>query len=208
MSKKVFVSVVLLAAFFFASAESASAKMRFVYPVKFVCGYNNTNVGVTGPLLNQAAGEPTVKFGNYATDINIYNFNIYGSPSGLEHTILEKSVILLVDRGVPVGREPRTVLPVYSETLNLPFNGATMDDCNRIAEMIWGFVPSPFPITIGFLVVGSTDAVDITAVYTAETCSNWLYSPVKLECLNPAGNQQGLGVSIDVRQITGHQVAD
>lgn len=208
MSKKIFVSVVLLATFFLFNAESASAKARYIYSVKFVCGYNNTNVGLTGALLNQSAGEPTVKFGNYATDINIYNFNIYGTPTGLGYTVLEKSVILLVDRGVPVGREPRTVMPVYSETLDLPFNGATMDDCNRIAEMIWGFVPTPFPLTIGFLVVGSTDEVDITAVYTAETCSNWLYSPVKLECLNTAGNQQGLGVSIDVRQVNGHQIAN
>lgn len=208
MSKKVFASVILLTTFFLFNAESASAKARFIYSVKFVCGYNNSNVGVGGIHLDKKEGEPTVKFGNYATDINIYNFNIYGTPTGLGYTVLEKSVILLVDRGIPVGREPRTVGPVWSETLNLPFNGATMDDCNRIAEMIWGFIPTPFPLTIGFLVIGSTDEVDVTAVYTAETCSNWVFSPINLDCLDPTGRQQGVGVSIEVDQINGHQIAN
>jgi hypothetical protein len=81
-----------------------------------------------------------------------------------------------------------------------------MDDCNRIAELIWGAVPTPYPLTIGFLVVGSTVELDVTAVYTAQTCSNWLASPVKLECLDPTGKQQGVSSSIDVDQITGHQL--
>ena len=45
---------------FLAGAQAASAKYLYSYAVKFVCGYNNSNVGSSGSLL---AGEPPVKFG-------------------------------------------------------------------------------------------------------------------------------------------------
>jgi hypothetical protein len=67
--------------------------------------------------------------------------------------------------------------------------------------MIWGFVPTPFPITIGYLTITSTHELDVTAVYTAQACSNWVQSPSKLECLDSLGKQQGVSVSIDVERI-------
>jgi hypothetical protein len=54
------------------------------YSVKFVCGYQP-------PLLSGAAvGESVVKPGNYATDINIHNYNF-------KSTTIKKFVIVLVD---------------------------------------------------------------------------------------------------------------
>ena len=205
MSRKVVLHGALVAILFFAGVQVASAKILYSYAVKFVCGYNPDNVGIYGDLLDKRGGEPTVKFGNYATDINIYNFNIYGDPAQMP-PYLEKRVLLLVDKGVPVGREPRTVGASGGELIMLPYGNATMDDCNRIAEMIWGAVPTPFPLTIGFLVVGSTVELDVTAVYTAQTCSNWLVSPAKLECLNPNGQPTNGSISIDVDQITGRKL--
>lgn len=205
MSRKTMLHGVLIAVLFLTGAQAASAKILYSYAVKFVCGYNPDNVGIYGDLLDKRGGEPTVKFGNYATDINIYNFNIYGDPTVMP-PILEKRVLVLVDRGVPVGREPRVVGASGGEVITLPYGNATMDDCNRIAEMLWGAVPTPFPLTIGFLIVGSTVELDVTAVYTAQTCSNWLVSPVKLECLNPNGQPTNGSISIDVDQITGRKL--
>lgn len=207
MSRKIFLSAALIAVFVLAGAQAASAKIIFSYAVKFVCGYNPDNLGIYGDLLDKRGGEPTVKFGNYATDINIYNFNIYGDASVMP-PFLEKRVLLLVDRGVPVGREPRTVGSSGGELIQLPYGNATMDDCNRIAELIWGAVPTPYPLTIGFLIVGSTIELDITAVYTAETCSNWLASPERLDCLDPTGKQTSSSASIDVVPISGHRIAN
>jgi hypothetical protein len=211
MSRKVWIHAVVAAALVFTSAEAASAKFLYSYAVKFVCGYNNTNVGLTG--LTQwpwgiRAGEPSVKFGNYATEINIYNFNVDSTqPSD---AIIGKDVILLVDRGLPVAREPRKAKATVSDSITLLSQEATMDDCNRIGELLYGAtaVPTPFPLTIGFLVIQSTVELDVTAVYTAEVCSNWVFSPDKLDCLPADGTAQGagLGVSIDVRQVTGHKL--
>lgn len=207
MARKVLLHGALVAVLAIVGAQAASAKIIYSYTVKFVCGYNPDNVGYYGDLLDKRGGEQTVKFGNYATDVNIYNFNIYGDPAVIP-PILEKRVLLLVDRGVPVGREPRTVGASGGDVITLPYGNATMDDCNRIAEMLWGAVPSPFPLTIGFLIVGSTVELDITAVYTAQTCSNWLFSPVKLECLNANGQPSDGSVSIDVDQINGRKIAN
>lgn len=186
-------------------AFAAAAKEQYVYSVKFVCGYNNSNVGTVfnpdGSL--KATGEPSVKFGNYATEINIIWPEIYiPGPA-----FVFKHLMVLVDRGIPVGREPRVVssLP-YADSVQLGSLQGTMDDCNRIAELLWGAVPSPFPLTIGYLTITSTHEIDVTAVYTAEACSNWLLSPTRLDCLDPLGKQQGVSVSIDVEKVEGRKL--
>jgi len=185
-----------------AGAQAASAKYLYSYAVKFVCGYNNTNIGTSN---GSEAGEPTVKFGNYATDINIYNFNV--DPSFPTDAIIGKDVIVLVDHGKPVGREPKFVKASAGDGITLKSGEATMDDCNRIGELLFpAGVPIPFPHMIGFLVIQSTVELDVTAVYTAQTCSNWVFSPEKLECLDATGRQQGVSLSIDVRQVTGHKL--
>jgi len=211
MSRKVWIHAVAFAALTLAGAQAASAKFLYSYAVKFVCGYNPSNVGFTPfawPWDLTRAGEPPVKFGNYATEINIYNFNV--NPDVPTDAFIGKDVILLVDRGLPVGREPRKAKAIVSDGITLLSQEATMDDCNRIGELLYGVgnVPTPFPLTIGFLVIQSTVDLDVTAVYTAETCSYWALSPQKLDCLPPAGTDQnvGLGVSIDVRQVTGHKL--
>ena len=208
MSRKVWIHAVAIAALVFLGAQAASAKYLYSYAVKFVCGYNPSNLGYPDLWPWARAGEPSVKFGNYATEINIYNFNV--DPSVPTDAIIGKDVILLVDRGLPVGREPRKTRATVSDGITLFSQEATMDDCNRIGELLYGVgnIPTPFPLTIGFLVIQSTVELDVTAVYTAEVCSNWVFSPDKLDCLSTAGAQQGTGVglSIDVRQVTGHKL--
>lgn len=185
-----------------AGAQEARAKEQFSYSVKFVCGFNDSNVGMS--VAGVAEGEPSVKFGNYATEINLVWPEIY-----LEETNqVFKHLVVLVENGKPVGREPNVVrAKSYIDSIALPALSGTMDDCNRIAELLWGAVPTPFPLTIGYLVITSTHELDVTAVYTAEVCSNWSKDAKTLACLDPEGQQQGMSVSIDVEKVAGRRLA-
>jgi len=185
-----------------ATAGEALAKEQFAYSVKFVCGYNPTNVGLS--LDGKSEGEPPVKFGNYATEINIVWPEIYLEG---ETAFVFKHLLVLVDRGVPVGREPKVVpAHAYVDSVQLTSLSGTMDDCNRIAELLWGTVPTPYPLTIGYLVITSTHELDVTAVYTSQACSNWVNSPIRLDCLDNTGRQMGVSTSIDVRKVEGRKL--
>ena len=203
MSRKSWMSGFLALAIALTAAQAASAKYAYSYAVKFVCGYNPLNLGVEpdGTL----AGEPAVKFGNYATEVNIYNFNLYGDPPITTATI-EKRFLVLVKDGVPVGREPKVVDLSGLDRIELTTGQATMDDCNRIAQVLWNKVPTPFPLTIGYLVILSTVELDVTTVYTSQACSNWVNSPEKLDCLDAGGKQQGVSSSIHVNQVQGRKL--
>ena len=208
MSRKVWIQGAAILVLALTGAQAASAKYLYSYAVKFVCGYNNTNLGLTTNAAGQQVqqGEATVKFGNYATDINIFNFNVDSSLP--PEAIIQKNLILLVSKGEPVGREPRAVGTTAIDNITLKSQEATMDDCNRIGELLWGpgNIPTPFPLTIGFLVIQSTVELDITAVYTSQACSNWVFAGPKMECLDTTGRQQGVSSAIDVHQITGHRL--
>ena len=169
MLRRISVHALLFALLALAGAQAASAKYLYSYAVKFVCGYNNTNIGTSN---GTDAGEPTVKFGNYATDINIYNFNV--DPTVPTDAIIGKDVIVLVDHGKPVGREPKFVKASAADGITLKSGEATMDDCNRIGELLWGAVPIPFPHMIGFLVIQSDE------YYTSQ---------VAYETFNPPGSE-------------------
>jgi hypothetical protein len=72
----------------------------------------------------------------------------------------------------------------------LPPHSATMDDCCRIAELLFGDIPpSPIPLTIGFLEITSREELSVTAVYTSS-------------------NLTSHAVDIDVEQIQGRKLSD
>lgn len=172
------------------------------YAVKFVCGFQNRNIGIG--LAGEEGGEPTVKLGNYATDINIFN------PS-LDTTIeyfVNKKVIVLVDKGFPVGREPFPQGPRAFDGVGLGGCQAVMDDCNRIYELLgMPAPPPPAPLMVGFLVIQSPVELDVTAVYTAEVCGDWVTVGNQLMCQDNNGLRDfGAGISIDVEQIAGRYV--
>lgn len=187
-----------------AAAREAAAKEQYVYSVKFVCGYQATNVGASNDAAARKEGEPSVKFGNYATEINLIWPEIY---LGDQQAFIFKHLTVLVDQGKPVGREPKVALPrAYIDSIQLPSLGATMDDCNRIAELLWGAVPTPYPITIGYLVITSTHELDVTAVYTSQACSNWSSTgTTNLGCLR-ADDGGSVSSSIDVEKIEGRKL--
>lgn len=151
---------------------------RWNYAVKFVCGLQR-------PV--QEPGETIVKAGNYATEINIFN------PFTLQ-TPIRKRVILLVDEGKAIGREPEQQGPRGFDRIALNPSFATMDDCNRLWFLTHPGLPLPFPmpLTIGFLVLDSPRELDIDAVYTAATPG-----------FPGAVNQ---GISIDVERVAGRRL--
>jgi len=131
------------------------------FAVKFVCGEQPADqAGQPIP------GEPAVKPGNYATEINIHNPHYVGPVQ------IRRKALLLVDHGSPVARAPQTAAPqAFSPLFALPDDGATMEDCNSI----WALLnpgtppPSPLPLTIGYLVIVSPANLDVVAVTTATT---------------------------------------
>jgi len=160
------------------SAQPARAQAAlFQYSAKFVCGLQR----VHSP--NQP-GEPVVKPGNYATEINIHNIQFTQQPA-------YKSVVLVVRNGEPVGREPNAQPPTPFIGVPMPPRHAMMDDCNQLWEMAFPGgppPPNPMPLTIGYLSIISLADFDVDAVYTAQA-----FQPATAETLESP--------SIDVERV-------
>lgn len=153
------------------------------FATKFVCGYQKPQW--------PEGGEPPVKPGNYATEINIFNYNTIS-------VNVRKQVLLLVRDTNPIGREPNFVPVSVTDGITLPPGTATMDDCNRIWRLLnpGTPIPTPMPLMIGYLNIISTQGPDLTvnAVYTAGV---------------PGPNTAGTppqNVSIDVENVVGKRV--
>jgi hypothetical protein len=154
------------------------------YAVKFVCGMQPPLQTATG---QPGLGEPVVKPGNYATEINIHNFMYREVP-------LRKKIVLLVEDTKPIGREPESQGPRAFDRIVLKPDWATMDDCNRIWQLLnpnAPALPAIMPLMIGYLVIISPVDLDVDAVYTAEV-------PGRLEV-----GKDPTGISIDVERING-----
>lgn len=190
-------------------AQASFAKEQYVYSVKYVCGFNPNNIGISNDFTKKE-GEPPVKFGNYATEVNILWPEIY---LGDQNAFVFKHIVSLVEAGKPVGREPRVIdARQYVDSVQLRGLQGTMDDCNRIIELLTGGVPTPMPLYIGYFVITSTHELEVTAVYTAEVCTNWTTSdgtplPASLDCIDAIKNStSGAGISIDVEHIPGRKL--
>lgn len=123
----------------------------FSYAVKFVCGVQDACSCGCGPVVP----------GRYATEINIYNHND-------QKASITKHVVPIVIAGAAAGREPGTVRRGKADSIDLPPRTATMDDCCRLSELIFGAEPDgQMPLTIGYLEILSPIELNVTAVYTA-----------------------------------------
>jgi hypothetical protein len=139
---------------------------ELVYSVKFVCGEQ--------PACGCAC--TSVQPGRYATDINIHNY-------GIKEVVIRKRFIPVVLAGAPAGKSPKSSAVQAEDKIVLPPQTATMDDCCRIAELLFKGAPaSALPITIGFVEIRANGPIAVTAVYTAT-------------------GLDASGVSIDVEQI-------
>ena len=143
----------------------------FVYSVKFICGVQPECGCECAP----------VQPGAYATEINIHNYS-------LKPIEVVKRFVPVVLASAPVGREPRVAGVRAEDKIVLPAQTATMDDCCRIAELLFGGqAPSPIPLTIGFLELTASAAIAVTAVYTAS-------------------DPKSGGISLAVEQIAGRRL--
>ena len=137
------------------AAPALTGTYYWSYAAKFVCGFQPVNPST-------AAGEPVVKPGNYATEINIHNPNFKG-------VLLIKRFIVLVD-GALIVREPLTAGTIAVPNMDLPANSATLDDCNGIwvATHTNPVVtpPNPMPSFIGYLLILSPLDLNVNAVFT------------------------------------------
>lgn len=130
---------------------------RYVYSVKYVCGVHHDDHGCP------------VRPGAYATEININN------PTSREARV-EKLFLALGRDGEPKGREPNYVRPEAKDSIVLPPQSATMDDCCRISELLGTSLDK---LNIGFVQITSDVELDVVAVYTASSIEP--NSPVSID---------------------------
>lgn len=169
---------------------TSTAQYLWSFSAKFVCGFQD-KLASTGQ-----AFEPPVKPGNYATDINIHNYNY-------RDLKIHKKLLVLVGTTLPgaVGaiafahREPDVARPYKFVSMPLGPDEATMDDCDAIWRMAnqTGQQLQPGALTIGYLVIISQLDLDIDVVYTAEV---WAKAPGQLQ-------PDPTSISIDVTRVTG-----
>jgi hypothetical protein len=135
--------------------------MPFIYNVKFVCGQAQTKEFIVNP-------------GIYTTEINILNFDNEKTAE-----ILKLFIPVVLDNRA-IGREPKFGKPLGKDSIKLPANTATMDDCLKITKAL----NTGNGLKIGFLKIESNLELAVTAVYTVmDTASK--------------------NVSIDVEEISG-----
>lgn len=122
----------------------------FIYPVKFICGEQAECDCSCAPVAP----------GRYATEINIHNYSS-------KEVAIQKRFVPVVLAGAPVGREPRAAAERAEDKIVLPPHTATLDDCCRAAELMFGAGgPSNMPLTVGFLEITANADIAVTAVYT------------------------------------------
>jgi hypothetical protein len=127
----------------------------FLYSVKFICGEQK----------DDCCGCAPVRPGRYSTEINIHNYH------GKEAPVLKRGIPTVL-AGAAIGREPNFKAPATRELIRLPAHTATMDDCCRLQELLFGApTGGPMPLTIGILEILSTVDLAVTAVYTASDCN-------------------------------------
>jgi hypothetical protein len=152
------------------------------FAAKFVCGFQTHVQPPAGAL----PGEPIVKPGNYATEINIHNPNF--RPASLK-----KRVIVLVD-GDAVHAEPVSVGPAGGAVMELPGDFATLDDCNTLwtlAHPNSPVIPTPMPLFIGYLVILTPLDLNVNTVFTTNAPGDLGSSPSSnsIDVLTVAGKR-------------------
>lgn len=160
------------------AAPASAQNLEWVYAVPFVCGFQPPVAG---------GGEPVVKPGNYATQIDLHNPH-YNAVD------VRKKFILLVDNSAIVGREPNQRPPSAFDNIFLGPDWATLDDCVRIWTLTHPGLPIPaqLPLNKGYVVFLTKEEIDVDAIYTALVPGNLGAAPT--------------GNSIDVERIEGKQV--
>jgi hypothetical protein len=141
---------------------------RHVYSVKFLCGEQSDGCYHCGP----------VRPGAYATEINIHNYHA-------RDVRISRRVLPLVLAGAARGRGPKVTGPLAVDSILLPAQSATMEDCCRITELLLGAPPSGLvPLTAGVIEIVSAVELAVTAVYTVSNGNKGAVS-IDVETIQP-----------------------
>jgi hypothetical protein len=154
------------------AAANDDVGFKFQYAAKFVCG--------------QSFRQIEFQAGKYSTAVNVHN------PSGEAFVLLRKKIAMTSTDRPEEGPEFRGKVSEYIFE-DLGPDQAFAVDCEEIpSEFISDFpgIPGTLNLVEGFLVIESTESIDVTAVYTA---SGW------------PGAQSRVS-SIDVEQIRERQL--
>lgn len=116
------------------------------YSVKFTCG--------TQPDGCDCA---PVRPGQYATQISIHNHSQAA-------VTIRKRFIPVVLAGAPAGREPKFGTSRADDSIELPPHTATMDDCCRITNLLFGAPVDA--LAIGVMEILAPRDVSVTAMYS------------------------------------------
>ncbi len=144
-----------------AASPAAQPAGYYSFSVKFVCGKQ-------GNFEPQVA---SVRPGFYATEINIHNYNN-------REVSIRKYFTPLVIYEDAIGREPRYSEIRARDGIVLPPRTATMDDCQRITELLG--LPADAHV-IGFMELESTHDLSVDAVYTVQGFGNTPDTAIEVE---------------------------
>ncbi|MEO8627210.1 MAG: CARDB domain-containing protein [Betaproteobacteria bacterium] len=129
-----------------AQAQAAAAEVVYEYAAKIVCG---------------ASIDPKdmrLAHGFYATTVNVHN------PNEKEVRLLRKTLALTIPDG---GERPGKVFSLLDAPESLKPGQALATECEDIRKRSGLPFPSPgLPYIEGFVVIQSTDSLDVVAVYT------------------------------------------
>ena len=124
-----------------------------IYTVDFVCGYQSSNDGNEGY-------EPLVKVANYATKIDLYNYN--GSQANLSGDVHDTTAISWTMSSPPQ--------PLANATLMN--GGTTLIDCPTIVSAFLGAPPNVGkPFFNGVVTIRSDQPLIVWATKTTEVCA-------------------------------------
>ncbi|HEV3113385.1 MAG TPA: hypothetical protein VGY99_23105 [Candidatus Binataceae bacterium] len=125
----------------------------WLYSVKFLCGLQSVQSNQFKP-----PAEPQVKPGNYATSINVHNFH--------------SSSACLAKKAAIAGPESADITGQVSafRGFKLGPDDAFEIDCSDIVSLFPAGVGLP-PFIEGFVEIQSRSQLNVTAVYTTQTCN-------------------------------------
>ena len=154
MSKKLYLALAVCAlALGLGQPASAQPTGAHIYTVDFVCGYQSSNDGNEGY-------EPLVKVANYATKIDIYNYN--GSQANMAGDVLDTTAISWTTSAPPQ--------PLANATLMT--GSSTLIDCPTIVMALTGALPTGGkPFFNGVVTIRSDQPLIVWATKTTEVCA-------------------------------------
>ena len=142
----------LLAASASFAQEPPPGPIFYVYVVNFECGFQVSDIGAGGY-------EPMVKVANYASKVDIHNYDVHQANVQAEVFSTGNS------------RWSATAGPLALPSTTMNSNTSTVIDCNHVATAINGSLPPGKPFYTGMLRIVSDQELVVWATKTTQVCA-------------------------------------